>query len=293
MSPTAPLTGRHTVPLNHQGRERPYLLHDPTNGRQELVPLVLELHGRGINPSMFDRWTGFASLADEVGFVLALPSALGDIWNDGRYRGPEWARIEGVDDVGYLRALIDDACARLPIDRRRIYVVGMSNGATMAARFACEHAERIAAVAQIAGTAAVEVAAGCHPIVPVPILQIHGTGDWTAPYAGGRASGLRVRLFLRHRADPCVGVDDWARLWVDANGADRGPEVTTIPPDTTVRRWFGTSPASDIVFYRVAAGGHTWPGNRLWVPPLVGRTSRAFDATAVTWDFFAAHAREV
>jgi poly(3-hydroxybutyrate) depolymerase len=89
MSPTAPLTGRHTVPLNHQGRERPYLLHDPTNGRQELVPLVLELHGRGINPSMFDRWTGFASLADEVGFVLALPSALGDIWNDGRYRGPE------------------------------------------------------------------------------------------------------------------------------------------------------------------------------------------------------------
>src|ERR1019366_10755511 len=133
----------------------------------------------------------------------------------------------------------------------------------------------------------------CHPIVPVPILQIHGTGDWTAPYAGGPASGLRVRLFLRHRADPCVGVDDWARLWVDANGADRGPDVTTIPPDTTVRRWFGTSSASDIVFYRVAAGGHTWPGNRLWVPPLFGRTSRAFDATAVTWDFFAAHAREV
>jgi polyhydroxybutyrate depolymerase len=107
---------------------------------------------------MFDRWTGIAALADEVGFVLALPSALGDIWNDGRYRGPEWARIEGVDDVGYLRTLIDDACARLPIDPRRIYVVGMSNGATMAARFACEHAERIAALAQIAGTAAVQVA---------------------------------------------------------------------------------------------------------------------------------------
>lgn len=242
MSPTAPLSGRHTVPLNHQGRERPYLLHDSTNGRQELVPLVLELHGRGVNPSMFDRWTGFASLADEVGFVLALPSALGDIWNDGRYRGPDWAWIEGVDDVGYLRA--------------------------------------------------VEVAAGCHPIVPVPILQIHGTGDWAAPYAGGRASGLRARLFLRHRADPCVGVDEWVSFWVDANGADRGPDVTTIPPDTTVRRWFGTSPASDTVFYRVAAGGHTWPGNRLWVPPLFGRTSRAFDATAVTWDFFAAHARE-
>ena len=275
--------------LSHDGRERPYLLHVPPNVSGERAPLLLELHGRGIDPTMFDRWTGFATLADEASFMLAMPSAVGEVWNDGRWHGTQW---ESPDDVGYLLALIDDVGARLPIDRRRIYVVGMSNGATMAGRLACEHAERIAAVAQVAGTAAMDVAAGCRPIMPVPILQVHGTADRYAPYGGGRASGLGARLFIRQRAGPCVGVDEWARLWVDTNRADDGPHSTMLPPDTTVRRWRGDSSASDVAFFRVDGCGHTWPGNRTWVPPLFGRTSRTFDATRVIWDFLAAHRRE-
>lgn len=52
-----------------------------------------------------------------------------EIWNNGRYPGVE---REGPDDVDYLLALIDDARTRLPIDPRRVYTMGMSNGATMA-----------------------------------------------------------------------------------------------------------------------------------------------------------------
>ena len=215
---------------------------------------------------------------------------MGEIWNDGRY--PELVR-DGPRDVGYLVALIEDACTRLPVDVRRIYVVGMSNGATMAARLVFEQAGRIAAFAQVAGTAAVGVAANSRPACPVPILQVHGTGDDFAPYGGGRRRGLRARLVLRHAAGPSIGVDDWARLWVAANEAHEGPRIETLPPDTTVRRWRGTSSASDVVFYRVDGGGHTWPGNRQPLPrPLFGRTSRAFDATKVIWDFLAAHRRE-
>ena len=284
-----PTARSHAIPLRHWGRERPYLLRVPAAPPAEPAPLLVELHGRGIDPAMFDRWTGFSTLADEAGVVLALPSAVGETWNDGRF--PRLVR-DGPDDVGYLLAVIDDACARLPIDRRRIYVVGMSNGATMAARLVCEHPERIAAFAQVAGTAAVDVAAGCRPALPVPVLQVHGTGDRYAPYAGGRAHGLRARLVLRHPAGPCVGVDEWARRWVEVNRAQDVPDIETIPPDTTVRRWRGDSPASDVVFYRVEGGGHTWPGNREWVPPFLGRRSHAFGATRVAWDFFATHARE-
>lgn len=82
------------------------------------------------------------------------------------------------------------------------------------------------------------------------------------------------------------------RLWVDTNGADDGPHSAMLPPDTTVRRWRGDSSASDVAFFRVDGCGHTWPGNRTWVPPLFGRTSRTFDATRVIWDFLAAHRRE-
>jgi polyhydroxybutyrate depolymerase len=139
---------RHTIPLAHEGMGRPYELHVPPNADADRMPLVLELHGRDIDATQFDRMTGFGSLADEAGFVLALPNAVGEIWNDGRSESPKWTAKP--DDVGYLAAVIDDAIARLPIDPPRIYVVVMSNGAVMAGRLACELADRIA-LAHIAG----------------------------------------------------------------------------------------------------------------------------------------------
>jgi polyhydroxybutyrate depolymerase len=279
----------HIIALRHDGHERPYLLHAPPIVRGARTPLVLELHGRGIDPVAFDRWTGFSTLADEAGFALAMPGAAGETWNDGRAGD---AVEHGRDDVVYLLAVLDDACERLPIDRRRIYLVGMSNGATMAARFSCEQPMRVAALAQVAGTAAVEVAAACRPQVPVPILNIHGTADRFAPYAGGRARGPRARLFLRTRFEPSIGVDDWARRWVEGNNAHDGPRVETLRPDTTVRRWRGAAPVSDVVFCRIEGGGHTWPGSRAWMPPFLGRVSRTLDATRVIWGFLALHSRD-
>lgn len=281
------------VPLVHAGEARPYLLKRPTR-RPDSPALVVQLHGRGIDPATFDRWTGFSDLADEQGFVLALPRAIGGIWSDGRFIAPPRAgssALDDPDDVGYLLAMIDDIAARLPIDASRVYVVGMSNGATMAGRLACERPERFAAIAQVAGTAGTAVAARGRPATPLAVLQIHGTADRFAPYAGGRARGPLVRLLLRGRAGPSVGVEDWARLWIEVNGASDVPAVETLPPDTTVRRWSGPSPASDVVFYRVVGAGHTWPGAREWIAPIFGRTSPTFDATRAIWDFLRVHAR--
>ncbi|HEY5472890.1 MAG TPA: PHB depolymerase family esterase, partial [Candidatus Limnocylindrales bacterium] len=122
---------RELISFTHNGVERPYLIQACASGAgvAERVPLVLELHGRGIDAVRFDQLTGFGVLADEAGFALALPNAVGEIWNDGRDAAPEGL---GPDDIGYLIAVLDDVCARLPIDPRRIYVVGMSNGAAMA-----------------------------------------------------------------------------------------------------------------------------------------------------------------
>jgi poly(3-hydroxybutyrate) depolymerase len=71
-----------TVPLSHGGRERPYILHVPETAPAGRPPLLLELHGRGIDPIMFDRMTGFRALADIAGFVVAMPSPIDEIWSD-------------------------------------------------------------------------------------------------------------------------------------------------------------------------------------------------------------------
>jgi polyhydroxybutyrate depolymerase len=281
--------GRHIIPLTHGGLDRAYALQVPPGVAAWPLPLVVELHGRGIDAKRFDQLTGFGALADEAGFVLAMPNAVGEIWNDGRTPSA-WA--VPPDDVAYLGAVIDDAAARCPIDPARIFVVGMSNGAAMAGRLACQLADRIAAAAQVAGTAGADVLAGCRPARPVAMLDIHGSADRIAPYEGGARRGLVGRLMLRRGAVTSVSVDAWAEFWVAANGASAGPSVTQLPPDTTVRTWHGSTPASDAAFYRIEGGGHTWPGSRFALPAfLFGRTSHTFDGATVIWEFFSAHGR--
>lgn len=179
------------VSMRCGGRDRPYYLRVPAV-LVEPAPVVVELHGRGIDPRRFDALTGFSALADEVGFVLALPAAVGEIWNDGR----DPLRVECPDDVAYLGAVIDDVCSRGRVDGGRVYLVGMSNGAAMAGRFALECADRIAGIGQVAGTAAASVAASTRPSRPVAVIQIHGSGDEVAPYPGGT-----------RRKSPCSSAD--------------------------------------------------------------------------------------
>lgn len=287
-SPELP-SGTVEIRLRHQDHGRSYFLHTPRPDRSAPAPLLLVLHGRGIPPLLFDRWTGYTALSDEEEFVLAMPVAVGEVWNDGRYRGASWSELEAIDDVGFLHAIIGDVMDRQPVDPSRIYLAGMSNGATMGGRLAWERPGRISAFAQVAGTAAAAVIVGDGPEVPVPLLQIHGTRDRWAPYAGGSARGLLARLVLRHPAGPSLSVDEWARRWVAHNDATDGPMIETLEPGITIRSWREHSPSADVVFYRIDNGGHTWPGARGWIPPHLGRTTPTLDATRISWEFLAAH----
>jgi polyhydroxybutyrate depolymerase len=279
-------SGPADIQLRHGGLPRRYLLQVPPD-LDGPAALVLELHGRGVDPIRFDQWTGFLPLAARRRFVLALPEAIAEVWNDGRWEGRP---PSAIDDLGFLDAVIADVGARARIDPRRVYLVGMSNGAVMAGRYACSRGQRIAAFAQVAGTAAVPTAAACAPGAPVPLVSIHGTADRPAPYDGGSPRGLLMRLLLRPRADPVVGVEDWLQRWRAVNGCDPAPETEQLPPDTIVRRWRGPTPASDVVAYRVERGGHVWPGSVAF-PKIFGHVSLAFDATAVIWGFFSSHPR--
>jgi len=286
---SAPPESHTACQLTGQWRDRQYLLHVPAPSAPAAQPrpLVVQLHGRGIDALRFDWWTGLSGLADEAGFVLAMPQAVGEIWNDGRYSGP----TQEIDDVGFLGAVIEDACGRTSIDRTRVYVVGMSNGSTMAGRFACERPELIAGIGQVAGTAGVAFAVA-RPAMPVPVISFHGSADRSAPYAGGQAGGLGRMLMMRHRAGPAIGVDQWAEFWRTVNGDEATPSVESLAADVSVRHWRGPNPLGDLDFYRIEGGGHTWPGSaaRLWIPPVFGKVA-TIDASRLIWEFLSGHRR--
>ena len=125
---------------------RNYLLHVPKSSRAgRRTPLVLVFHGGGGHDWNMPGFTHFDELADEQGFIVAYPDSFNKNWNDTRGLSP-------ADDVGFIRALIDEVSRSHPVDPHRIYATGISNGGFFSNRLACDLADRIAAIASVAAT---------------------------------------------------------------------------------------------------------------------------------------------
>ena len=138
--------GDTTRSLNYGGTEREYVLHIPEgydSGRP--TPMVLAFHGIGLNAAEMDRISGFSRQADASGFVVVFPNGTGTqkSWNGGHCCGE--AAKNNVDDVGFVRALIQEVSSLISIDSKRVYATGFSNGAILAYRLACELSDKIAA----------------------------------------------------------------------------------------------------------------------------------------------------
>jgi len=170
---------------------RPYAVHAPAT-HDARAPLLVLLHGYGDSHAPLETALGMDALADEHGFYVALPDGTPDskgmrFWN----ATDACCDFESlpVDDVAYLDAIVDDAIARYPIDAARVYVAGFSNGGYMAHRYACDRAERVAAVASFSGAGWLD-GAKCAPRAPVSVLEIHGDADPIVRYAGGDTSAV-------------------------------------------------------------------------------------------------------
>lgn len=272
--------GDHPYTLVADGVARTYLLHVPPIGGSGPRPLVIELHGGGGQAEGMERLTHLTASTDPRGWLVVAPDGVGHQWNDGR---PGVG--SDVDDVAFIRALIDGVAARTPVDTTRVFATGISNGAMMTGRLACEMADRFAAVAQVDGTLGEDVADRCAPARPVSLLLIAGTADPLVPYGGGEVgAGLGLSRGVVVGAEPYL--HDWL---VRDRLAGTSPSIDQLAPDTTVTTYSGGGArAPRVAFYRVEGAGHTWPGGAQYLPAFViGSTSRTFSASEVIVDFFA------
>ena len=286
-----PGPGDFTRRLLSGGIERTYILHVPPGWTADAgLPLVLAFHGALSGPVQLQTVSGLDDVADQSGVVVAYPAAaLGD-WNTECLQCGSDAVVEEIDDVGFVADLVDRLAADAGIDRRRVYVIGISNGALFVHHLACAAQGIVTAAASVAATLiAPEYVPACGSD-SVPIQFFHGSEDTFFPPEGGLAGNNVVHVRL-------LSIEESVASWADRDDCGGVPEVTPIPDaeddgTTVVRRVHGDCDAGTaVVYYAIEGGGHTWPGSTAPSGGIVGRTSRDVSASALAVDFFLNHIR--
>ena len=279
---SAPAADGPLVP--HRIGNRTYQMFVPArNGR---LPLVIALHGGGGNGAQVAKSAGLIDEAAKEGFVLALPegsSRFGKLetWNAGGCCA--YAMREKIDDIGFIRALIDELERTQPVDPKRIYVVGMSNGGMMAERVAIELGDRIAGAAVFVGAL---FGNEPRPVAAVPMLIVNAEKDEQVPIAGGASTTGIVR---RSQGMPYKPSRYAATFWATANRCTTNPTKAETA-DYVRERWTGCASGADVDFYIMKGAEHGWPGRGLGRPGVTRNTGK-IDGTALMWEFFAAHHR--
>jgi polyhydroxybutyrate depolymerase len=256
--------------VEHQGVARPLLIIEPSVVSVTKAPLVVLLHYSGGDADVMANMARAGRLAAEHGAWVVLPEATNGHWGD------DPATYPSTGDVAFLVKVIAHMVAAYPIDAKRVYMAGMSNGGFMTERFACEQAGLIAGAAVDAATMRNSENALCKPSRPVPMLHIAGTQDLLVAY--------------QHPLAMLSADDDYAR-WSSINGCDAASRTDTALPTTvkdgtsvSLRENYDCSGGSAVNLYTVTGGGHAWPGSDL--PISIGRASGNLDATEAMWSFF-------
>ena len=185
--------------MNFGGLTRSYLVHVPTgyNGTSAL-PLVLAFHGGAGNSQAMRTETGLDTTSNQNGFMVVYPDGTGatdhKFWDAG-ITGVS-AVNNHVDDVGFVNALLNTLPLTYNIDETRVYATGFSNGAMLTYLLAEQLANRITAIAPVAGGM---LLGSTVPSRPVPIIDFHGMMDKLAPFDGGTGPVLGVQMLRCRR----------------------------------------------------------------------------------------------
>jgi polyhydroxybutyrate depolymerase len=281
---------------------------DPT----QPAPLVFAFHGGGENAWQFEQFAHIHAKADAAGFILveadgtpALgPSAVPppspdagivlEVWNAGNCCEYASQVNANVDDVGFVRMMIDSIEAQTCIDPKRVFATGFSNGGMLSHRLACQLSDRIASIVAVSGGSGAtdydmtppETLFDCTPGRPVPVLHIHGTQDACYPFDGGWGP-LSLVTF-----EPVMTT---IQGWVQRNGCgDAGP-TNVYTNDAASCNLYPCPQEGQVELCIITGGGHYWPGGDAWAGSTVfcgsdqGFLSSDIVANDAFWTWFTDH----
>ena len=257
--------------LEHDGLQRRFRLHRP-EVLADRPPIVVALHGYGDSAASIEQYAGLNDVADREGFVVVYPQGTTDAWGQSFWEVGYAFTSGEVDDVGFVRAMVDGVSADLGLVGA--YATGISNGGDMSYRLACEADDLFVAVAPVAGCLMDVLRDVCAPAREPSVLEIHGTEDWITPWEGDMDNSDGYGPYLG--TEETVG--HFVSLYgLEAEASESLPD--TVADDRTViaHRWSGAASGAEVWLYEIVGGGHEWPGSG---PP------RDIVAAEEIWSFF-------
>ena len=235
--------------FDHGGLSRQYYIYEP-NIIQENPPLVFLMHGFTGSALGISSYSGMNAIADEHGFVVCYPQGTSDqngnnFWNVGY----NFHDNQTVNDVSFIVSLAEYLQSEYGYDPNNTFVSGMSNGAEMSYKLACETDGFFSAIAPVAGTMFGVSWTSCDAN-PIPVLEIHGTNDNVTLWDGD---------YNDTYWGPYPGIEEVIDFWVEKNDCINNEDIFLESMNTIKHRYFDCNSNMEVWLYEVIGGGHDWP----------------------------------
>ena len=244
--------------INVDGVNRSYIVYIPVNfDPAENMPALFFFHGGGgaANGGIFE--CDFRSLANSDRFIAVYPQAINsssgnNSWDClGDYHG-------GIDEMGFVSAMIDALAADYNIDTNRVYAGGYSLGGSIVYDIAAYLPDKVAGIAPVAANMWEWTLSDVNWSTSVACVHLLGTNDFYAPYNGGWVPSAAAQH----------------AYWVAKNQAVSPPETESLGGGVTRYTWVAGEGCHAVEHFRRQGGGHDVPSF----------------ATTVIWDFVSQHA---